>query len=138
MIKLPSWFQWPFLTWFWFGDRHLKNWPIWKISMEISSERSRAGTYYILTTNLDTTRSSTTPLNKMYFGFRYPSRTTTDRSWLVASPLRFHAKNVFMCFLCGNLMAQNPIFELWPCTVVARLRYIFLAHCYLLYLQLLM
>ena len=30
-----------------------------------------------------------------------------------------------MWFLCGNFMAKNAIFELWPWPVVAWLRYIF-------------
>ena len=50
----------------------------------------------------------------------YRSRATTGRFQLVAAPLRFQAKIVIMCFLCGNLMAKNAIFELWPRPVAGK------------------
>ena len=49
------------------------------------------------------------------FDLRCRGRATTGRSRLVAAPPGFQAKNrFFMCYLCGNLMAKNAIFELWP------------------------
>ena len=55
--------------------------------------------------------------------FDYRSRATTGRSRLVAAPLRFQAKNSFLCsFYAVIWRPKSAIFDLKPRPVVARLR----------------
>ena len=61
----------------------------------------------------------------LHSAFIYRTCAIKGRSLLVAAPLRFQAKNDFLCaFLCGNLEAKNAIFELKPRPAMARLRYL--------------
>ena len=51
------------------------------------------------------------------------TRAIIGRSRLVAASLRFQAKTHFYVNLCGNVEAQNIIFELWLRPIMTRVRY---------------